>query len=161
VLRLLHEKLAEAHGLAIASARVCEAASARIESRALQRQLRHMRRESDETRARCLRIEETLGAAIAEDMRAHAIMVDGKASDVAHAWLDAGTDPLRAWLLVAMSESAELAVWRAVAALAGDGRDSSTIHELASWALAVQERHVSVALDGAATLARSLVRTER
>ncbi|MDX6536905.1 MAG: hypothetical protein QOD37_1246 [Gaiellales bacterium] len=161
MLRLLHEKLAEAHGLAIASARVCEAASARIESRALQRHLRHMRRESDESRVRCLRIEETLGAAIAEDMRVHAIMVDGKASDVAHAWLDAGTDPLRAWLLVAMSEGAELAEWRAVAALAAAGRDSSTIRELASWALAVQERHVSVALDGAATLARSLARNER
>ena len=161
MLRLLHEKLAEAHGLALASARVCEAASARIESRPLQRQLRQMRRESEETRIRCLRVEEALGTAIADDMRAHVIMVDGKASDVAHAWLDAGTDPLRAWLLVAMSESAELAVWRAVAALAGDGRDSSTIRELASWALALQERHVSVALDGAAALARSLVRTER
>jgi hypothetical protein len=60
-----------------------------------------------------------------------------------------------------MSEGAELAVWRAVAALAADGGDSGTIRELASWALAVQERHVSVALDGAAALARSLARTER
>lgn len=160
MLRLLHEKLAEAHGLAIASARVCEVASARIESRPLQRQLRQMRRESEDTRVRCLRVEVTLAAAVAEDMRAHVIMVDGKASDVAHAWLDAGTDPLRTWLLVAMSESAELAVWRAVAAIAANGRDS-TIGELASWALPVQEHHVSVALDGAATLARSLVRSER
>jgi hypothetical protein len=160
VLRMLHEKLAEAHGLALASTRATEAVAARIDNRSLRSKLRRMRRESEEIRLRCQRFQETLSADIRDDMRAHLIAVDAKATDVAHAWLDAGTDPVRAWLLLAMSEGAELAVWRAVAALEARSAERSGIADLAAWALEIQERHLGIALEGSSDLASSLARAD-
>jgi hypothetical protein len=160
VLRLLHETLAEAHGLALASTRATEAVAARVDNRSLRSRLRRMRRESEEIRLRCLRFQETLSAGIRDDMRVHVIAVDAKAADVAHAWLDAGSDPLRVWLLLAMGESAELAVWRAVAALAARSAEGSHVADLAEWALEIQERHLGIALAGSSDLASSLARAE-
>lgn len=160
MLRLLHEKLAEAHGLALASTRATEAVAARVDSRSLRSRLRRLRRESEEVRLRCLRFQDTLSADIRDHMRVHVIAADAKAADVAHAWLDAGSDPLRAWLLLVMGESAELAVWHAVAALAARSAEGLRIADLAAWALQIQERHLDIALEGSRELASSLARVE-
>jgi hypothetical protein len=54
------------------------------------------------------------------------------------------------WL--AMAEAAEVATWTAVAELAGRA-EVDGVAPLAAWALSVHERHLQLALDGAARLA--------
>jgi hypothetical protein len=53
-----------------------------------------------------------------------------------------------------MGEAAEVAAWSAVAALATRA-DDDEVAELAAWALPVQKRHLSVALEGVVVLANA------
>jgi hypothetical protein len=152
MLTVLQEKLAEAHALAIAASTVTVEVEARIGDHALIDRLRLMRREADETRARCLAVEHGLGAEVANEVLAHANTTREKSADLAAVWLKAGTDPLAAWAFLAMGEAAEVAAWRAVRVLAL-GSGAATVRELADWALPVQERHLQVALDGSRRLA--------
>lgn len=150
MLTVLQEKLAEAHGLAIAAAAVVD----RVEERTLDLQLRRrlwtMQEEAAEVRARCLEAERAFGEELAEELLAHANLTRERAADLAAAWFKAGTSPLRAWSFLAMGEAGEVATWAAVEALA----DADGIPELAAWALPLQRRHLELALDGAAELAR-------
>jgi hypothetical protein len=153
MLTVLQEKLAEAHGLAIAAAVVVDKVEERTLDLELRRRLWAMQDDAAEVRARCLKAEQELGAELADQLLAHANLTREHAADLAAAWFKAGTSPLRAWSFLAMGEAGEVATWAAVEALAARV-DVDGIAELAAWALPLQRRHLELALDGAAQLAR-------
>jgi hypothetical protein len=154
MLTVLQQKLAEAHGLAMSASVVTKKVSERVLDRALRRELETMSAEAEETRARCVLLERQLPEELHEELRAHATSTHETGADLVGAWFKAGTDPLRAWMFLAMGEAAEVAAWSAVAALATRAEADETA-ELAAWALPVQKRHLSVALDGAVVLANA------
>jgi hypothetical protein len=154
MLSVLQEKLAEAHGLAIASGVVLDEVEQRLADGALRRELREVRREAEETRARCLDAEASLGTELARELLAHAQTTKEHAADLVGAWFRAGAGPLRAWTFLAMAEAAEVAAWSALGSLVLRGGDAE-LQRLADWALPIQERHLRLALDGAVRLARA------
>ena len=151
---MLQQKLAEAHGLAMSASVVTTKVSERVLDRTLVRELETMHADAEETRARCLLLERQLPVELFQELRAHATSTHETGADLVGAWFKAGTDPLRAWAFLAMGEAAEVAVWSAVAALAARG-EADDVAELAAWALPVQKRHLSMALDGAVVLANA------
>ncbi|HZQ82989.1 MAG TPA: hypothetical protein VFB25_13520 [Gaiellaceae bacterium] len=153
MLTVLQQKLAEAHGLAIAAAAVTRQVEERIELPDLRDALAELRADAEETRARCLVVERKLPEELFDELRAHANSTHERAVDLVGAWFKAGTDPIQAWSFLAMAEAGEVAVWSAVTDLAVRG-GMSDVAELAAWALPIQERHLSVALVGAPALAR-------
>ena len=153
ILSVVQEKLAEAHGLAIAATVVTERVENVVPDAELRHELRQLRADAEETRSRCLAVEARFGSDLAEAMLAHANTTQEKASDLAGAWFKAGTGPLAAWSFLAMGEAAEVAVWSAVATLAAKSRGGAIVRELAAWALEVQTRHLEAALRGAIRLA--------
>ena len=152
MLSVLHEKLGEAHGLAMAAVTVTEHVQERTDDAALFVELRRMRDEAEEARARCLAAEREFEPERADEILAHANTIKEKAGDLLGAWFKAGTGPLAAWSFLAMGEAGEVATWSALARLAGRA-DPDGIGALAKWGLPVQERHLQTALDGAVRLA--------
>jgi hypothetical protein len=151
VLTVLQEKLAEAHGLAIAASVVVTKLEQRTHDTHLVSDLGLMRLDAQETRERCLAVERSLGAEPAAEMLAHANSTSLKGVDLIGAWFRAGTDALAAWTFVAMAEAGEVAAWTTVRGLADDG--APAVQALADWALPVQERHLRIALDDVVLLA--------
>ena len=152
VLTVLQEQLAEAHGLAMAATAVTREIEDRVSDVELRLELARMRREADETRARCLQVEAALGEELAAGVLARANTTKERAGDLMVAWLKAGTSPLRAWSFLAMGEAGEVAAWSALGELAGRDGDGA-VAALARWALPVQERHLRTAVRGAKRLA--------
>jgi hypothetical protein len=152
-LTVLQEKLAEAHGLAIAAAVVVDKVEERTLDLELRRRLWTMQEDAAEVRARCLETERGFGAELAVELLAQANVAREHVGDLAAAWFKAGTSPLRAWSFLAMGEAGEVATWAAVDALAARA-NAEGIAELAAWALPLQRRHLDLALDAAALLAR-------
>lgn len=152
MLSVLQEKLGEAHGLAIAATTVTDHVQERTVDAALRSDLRRMRDDAEEARARCLAAERELEPARADEILAHANTIKDKAGDLLGAWFKAGTGPLAAWSFLAMGEAAEVATWSALERLALRA-DPDGIGELAVWGLPVQLRHLQTALDGAVRLA--------
>jgi hypothetical protein len=142
---VLQEKLADAHGLALAAIEVTRKVEPFVDDVELSGRVRAMRKDAEETRDRCI----VLATA---DMLAHATTMHERAADLAGAWFKAGTDPLGAWTFLAMGEAAEVTVWAAVTELALQAKDDA-IAELAAWALPVQQEHLATALSGAVRLA--------
>lgn len=155
MLSVLQEKLGEAHGLAMAATTVTERVLERIVDAELRETLLAMRHEAEETRARCLRVEELLGEELATEILAHANTTEEKAAALVAAWFKAGTGPLAAWSFLAMAEAGEVAVWAAFLSLAAraSGDEGAAVAELATWGLPIQERHLRLALEGAVRLA--------
>jgi hypothetical protein len=153
MLSVLQEKLAEAHGLAIAAAVVTEKVEAIVPDAELRHDLRLLRADAEETRRRCLALEERYGEEAATEMLEHANTIREKAADLAGAWFKAGTGPLAAWSFLAMGEAAEVAIWSALATLARKSSGGLDAEVLSSWALEVQTRHLETALAGAIRLA--------
>jgi hypothetical protein len=156
ILTELQEKLAEAHGLAIAAGVVTEKVESIVPDVELRHDLRRLRGDAKETRARCLAAEAGWGDEAATAMLEHANTTKEKAADLAGAWFKAGTGPLAAWSFLAMGEAGEVAVWTAVATLAAKTRDGIDLRELAGWAIEVQAEHLDTALRGAIRLAELL-----
>jgi hypothetical protein len=152
MLTVMQEKLAEAHGLAIAAAVV----AGKVEERTLDRELRSrlwaMQEDAEKVRARCLEVERSFGEELARDLLAHANTTNEHAAELAGAWFKAGTGPLAAWSFLAMGEAGEVAVWAAVDRLAARAQ-ADGVAELAAWALPVQRQHLELALEGTALLA--------
>jgi len=153
ILTVLQEKLAEAHGLAIAATLVTGKVEAVVPDAELRHALRGLRADSEATRNRCREVEARFGAELAEAMLAHAQTTHEKASDLAGAWFKAGTGPLAAWSFLVMGEAAEVALWSAVATLAAKSRGAAVVAELAASALEVQTGHLEAALRGSIRLA--------
>lgn len=153
VLSVLQEKLSEAHGLAMAATTVTVHVAERVPDAALRVELEKMRRDAEETRARCLTAEHAFGDELATEMLAHANAVKETAADLLGAWFKRGTGPLAAWSFLAMGEAAEVASWAALRELAARA-DPAGVGALANWGLPMQERHLRVALEGAVRLAQ-------
>lgn len=152
MLTVLQQKLAEAHGLALAAAALTLKLEERVDDPELVQLLHRMHHDAEETRDRCIVVEEAGGDELATEQLQHANSTRLRALDLVGAWFKAGTDPLSAWSFLAMGEAAEVAVWSAVASLAARS-DELEVMELAAWALPVQERHLQATLSGAARLA--------
>jgi hypothetical protein len=152
MLSVLQQKLGEAHGLAMAAVTVTERVQERTEDAALFVELRRLRDDAEEARARCLSAERAFEPARADEILAHANTIKERASDLLGAWFRAGTGPLAAWSFLAMGEAAEVSTWSALVQL-GRRADPDGIGALAEWGLPVQQRHLQVALDGAVRLA--------
>lgn len=152
MLSVLQEKLGEAHGLAMAAATVTEHVQERTDDAELFVELRRMREDAQEARARCLSAERAFAPARADEILAHANTTKDKAADLLGSWFKAGTGPLAAWSFLAMGEAAEVATWSALLRLA-QRADPDGIGALAAWGLPIQERHLRIALDGAVRLA--------
>ena|SRR2546423_6020503 len=148
----LQEKLAEAHGLAIAAATVTRKVAQMTPDHELQLELHSLHRDADDTRARCLALEDGFGRELADELRAHANTTKEKAADLAGAWFKAGTGPLAAWSFLAMGEAAEVAVWSTLLVLASKA-GADEVLELSGWGLAIQRRHLDTALSGVVQLA--------
>jgi hypothetical protein len=149
---VLQEKLAEAHGLAVAAATVTAKVEERVVDRQLVEVLARLRRDAEETRVRCLAAERAYPQQLGVEIVAHANSTRDRAVDLAGAWFRAGTGPTAAWSFLAMAEAGEVATWTALAELTSRaGADG--LAELAAWALPIQRRHLELALDGAALLA--------
>jgi hypothetical protein len=152
MLTVLQEKLADAHGLAIAASVVTAKVAERVSDAVLLEGLAVLRDDAEETRARCVLVERSLPGELHDELRARATATHESAGDLVGAWFKAGTDPLRAWAFLAMGEAAEVAAWEAVAVLslrAGAG----DVAKLAAWATPIQKRHLAFALDGSVALA--------
>lgn len=145
-LTVLHQKLAEAHGLALAAIDVTRKVEPLLADVELSGRLRAMRKEAEETRDRCVILA-------SGEMRAHANTIHERAADLAGAWFKAGTDALSGWSFLAMGEAAEVTTWAAVTELALQAHDEA-IAALAAWALPVQQEHLAVTLSGAVRIAR-------
>jgi hypothetical protein len=154
MLTVLQEKLAEAHGLAIAASVVTAKVAERVSEPGLLAGLSTLRDDADETRARCVLVERSLPDELYDELRAHATSTHEAAADLVGAWFKAGTDPLRAWSFLAMGEAAEVAAWHAVSSLAARA-EADDVAKLAAWARPVQQSHLAFALDGATALAES------
>jgi hypothetical protein len=152
MLSVLQQKLGEAHGLAMAAVTVTERVQERTEDAALFVELRRLRDDAEEARARCLSAERAFEPARADEILAHANTIKERASDLLGAWFKAGTGPLAAWSFLAMGKAAEVSTWSALVQL-GRRADPDGIGALAEWGLPVQQRHLQVALDGAVRLA--------
>lgn len=152
MLSVLQEKLGEAHGLAMAAATATEHVQERTEDPQLRGELRRMRDEAEEARARCVSAERAFDPERAAEILAHANTTREKASDMLGAWFKAGTGPLAAWSFLAMGEAAEVATWSALQRLALRA-DPDGIGALAVWGLPIQQRHLDIALDAAVRLA--------
>jgi hypothetical protein len=148
----LQEKLAEAHGLAIAAATTTRRVAQITPGRGLKLKLHTLHDDADDTRARCLGVEQSFGAELADELLAHANTTKEKAADLAGAWFKAGTGPLAAWSFLAMGEAAEVAIWSALLVLASKA-EAGDVLELAGWALPIQRRHLETALSGVVQLA--------
>lgn len=154
MLSVLQEKLAEAHGLALAATTVTRKVEERVDDPELVHRLRAMRSDAEETRARCLLVEHGFDDELATEMLHHANSIRSKGADMVGAWFKAGTGPLAAWSFLAMGEAGEVATWSALASLAARS-DEAAVAELAAWALPVQQRHLATALEGAVLLAHA------
>ena len=159
MLTVLQEKLAEAHGLALAATSATRQVERRVDDPELVHRLRTMRADAEETRARCLLVERGFGEELATELLHHANSVNAKGADLAAAWFKAGTGPLAAWSFLAMGEAGEVATWSMLASLAARS-DDAAVAELAAWALPVQQRHLEIALEGAVLLARAFEPSE-
>lgn len=148
----LHERLAEAHALAIAASTVTATVEGFTPEHDLRLELYELRQDADETRARCQAYEHRHGRELADELLARVNTTRERAGDLAHAWFKAGTSPIEAWTFLAMGEAAEVAVWTALQTLAAKASDQPLL-ELATWALPVQRTHLDTALSGVARLA--------
>ena len=151
MLNVLEEKLADAHGLAIAASSLTGTVERHVEDWILRDVLAELRRDADETRRRCLALESSLGSDRADELLAHANTTAEHARDLVAAWFKAGTDPVRAWTFLAMGEAGEVAAWSVLAELAGTGGDVSSP---AAWGYDVQSRHLEVVLEAVPRLGR-------
>jgi hypothetical protein len=152
MLTVLQEKLAEAHGLAIAASTVTHKVEQVTPNRDLRLELHELRKDADETRARCGTLEHSFDSELADELLAHVNTTKEKAADLAGAWFKAGTGPLAAWTFLAMGEAAEVTVWSALEILAARAGDEPVL-ELSAWALPIQRAHLETALSGAVRLA--------
>jgi hypothetical protein len=155
MLTALQEKLADAHGLAIAASVVTAKVAERVADETLLDGLAALHADAEETRARCVLVERVLPGELYDELRARASTTHESAADLVGAWFKAGTDPLRAWTFLAMGEAAEVATWEAVAVLSARA-DADDVAKLAAWALPVQRRHLAFALDGTVALAEGV-----
>ena len=150
MLTVLQQKLAEAHGLAIAAAAVTRTVEARIEDADLRRELRSMRDNAEETRARCLRVERQLPEELFDELRAHATSTQRR-PPISWGVVQGRYRPAPR---VELPRDGRGGRGRRVdgGRRPGHARRRRRRGRAAAWALPVQKRHLETALDAIAPL---------
>jgi hypothetical protein len=147
----LETKLAEVMGLAMAAKDAAAKVSKLVDDPDLAMKLKQMRREAQETQERCERLSQTRDGkktAILEEARA----TKSKAAKMMSTYLDSDADGLDGFEFLTMAEAGEMGHWVVLGKLAGKARETS-IEELVTWALPIQERHFNEAQVASLTLA--------
>jgi hypothetical protein len=154
-LTILQEKLAEVTGLAMAAQAATDKVRKLVEEEdadeSLVAALQTMNEEAAKTEERCTEAAGHLDGkktAILEKARE----VKSKAGDMMDTYLDPDADALDGFEFLTMGEAAEVGHWLVLATMNERARNPE-IHELAAWALPIQQRHLRDVLDGSKTLA--------
>jgi hypothetical protein len=141
-LTTLEEKLAEVLGLAQAATDATQKVEGLVEDDdEVTRVLRKMREEAEETARRCEQLadeREGKKTAILDKARE----TKGEASDMMSTYLGDDADELDGFEFLVMAEAGEVGHWEVLGKLnekAGEGK----IADVVSWALPIQERHLS------------------
>jgi hypothetical protein len=149
----LEAKLGEVAGLAMAA----QAATKKVSTLAkedhpdLIPRLEQMHDEAAETERRCTEIADDLDGkktAILEEARA----TKSKGAEMMSTYLDEDADALDGFEFLTMAEAGEVGHWSVLKRL-NEKKRSAKIDELVSWALPIQERHLSQVKEASLELA--------
>jgi hypothetical protein len=150
----LESKLGEVTGLAMAA----QAATDKVLALAEQEQetnlvsaLRQMHREAAETEQRCTQLAGTFdGKKTAILDEAHA--TKSKGAEMMKTYLDSDSDTLDGFEFLTMAEAGEVGHWSVLAAM-NQHANHDDIESLVSWALPIQQRHLSDVMEASIDLA--------
>ena len=152
-LTTLEEKLAEVTGLAAAAADATEKVEGLLDDghSDIVDALRTMREEAEETERRCTELAgEREGKKTAILDKAAETKKEGKAfMDI---YLDEESDELDGFEFLTMTEAGELGHWKILGKV-NENAGEEKIGDLVSWALPIQERHLSGVREGSLELA--------
>jgi hypothetical protein len=150
-LTVLEEKLAEVLGLAQAAQQATTKIEGLVEDDEVKAVLQRMRDEAEETERRCTEVAgERNGrkTAILDKARE----TKGEATDMMSTYLGEDADGLDGFEFLVMAEAGEVGHWAILGKLS-ESAGESEVGQLVSWALPIQERHLSQARDCSLTLA--------
>ena len=150
-LTTLEEKLAEVLGLAQAAQGATEKIEGLVEDASIAESLRQMREEAEETERRCTELAD------ARDGKKTAILekaqeTKGEATEMMTTYLGDDADGLDGFEFLTMAEAGEVGHWAVLGRL-NESAGEEQVGKLVSWALPIQERHLSKAKEGSLTLA--------
>jgi hypothetical protein len=150
-LTTLEEKLAEVLGLAMAAQDTTEKVEGLVDDAGVAEVLQRMRKEADETEQRCTDLAEK------RDGRKTAILekaqeTKSEAKEMMSTYLGDDADALDGFEFLTMAEAGEVGHWEVLGKL-NEQAGEEEIRELVSWALPIQERHLSQARECSLTLA--------
>jgi hypothetical protein len=139
-LNTLEEKLAEVTGLAQAAQDATEKVERMVEDSDVQKALRQMRNEAEQTESRCTAVidgREGKKTAILEKARE----TKGEAGEMRDAYLGDDSDGLDGLEFLTMTEAGEAGHWEILGKL-NERAGEEEIGELVGWAQPIQERHL-------------------
>jgi len=140
-LTTLEEKLAEVLGLAQAAQKATEKVEGLVEDETIARNLRKMREEAEETERRCTEAAESRNGKKTATLE-KAQETKGEASEMMETYLGDDADGLDGFEFMTMAEAGEVGHWAVLQKL-NEQAGEEQISELTSWALPIQERHLS------------------
>ena len=150
----LESKLAEVLGLAMAAQGATDKVRGMLEDDESEhaQTLERMKQEAEETEERCVSLADGLDGkktAILESARE----TKGEATEMMETYLEGEDEALDGFEFLTMAEAGEVGHWSIVQTMsekAGDDR----FHELAEWAVPIQQRHFDQALQASLAIAR-------
>lgn len=147
----VEEKLAEVTGLAQAAQGAIDKVAPLIDDQTLSANLDKMKEEARQTESRCTDlIEQREGrkTAILDKARE----TKQEATEMMSTYLGDDADGLDGFEFMTMAEAGEVGHWEILGKLS-ERAGESDLKELASWAIPIQERHLSEVREGSLTLA--------
>jgi hypothetical protein len=150
----LESKLGEVTGLAMAAQAATEKVLALAENEQetnLASALREMHKEAAETEQRCTELAGTFDGkktAILDEARA----TKSKGAEMMKTYLDSDSDTLDGFEFLTMAEAGEVGHWSVLAAM-NQRANHQDIESLVSWALPIQQRHLSDVMEVSVDLA--------
>ena len=150
-LTTLEEKLAEVLGLAQAAQGATEKVEGLVDDEEVAGVLARMREEAEETERRCTEIAD------ARDGKKTAILekaqeTRSEATEMMSTYLGEDADGLDGFEFLTMAEAGEVGHWAVLGKL-NEAAGEEQLSELVSWALPIQERHLSQTKDCSLKLA--------
>jgi hypothetical protein len=140
-LTVLEEKLGEVLGLAQAAQVATSKIEGLVDEASVASVLERMRGEAEETERRCVELaseRDGKKTAILEKARE----TKGEASDMMSTYLGEDADGLDGFEFLVMAEAGEVGHWAILGKL-NERAGERELEELVSWALPIQERHLS------------------
>jgi len=147
----LETKLAEVLGLAMAAQGATDKVAGLVDEDAIVETLKRMHEEAAETEQRCTDVAGALDGkktAILEKARE----TKGEATEMMSTYLGDDAEGLDGLEFLVMAEAGEVGHWEILGKLNERGRVQG-VGELVSWALPIQERHLSAVRECSLTLA--------